>query len=72
MALRRVWLALCCFFLTTVAASAEDWAVSSREGSARTFARGVWAQAKVGDQLTPDILVETAGSLRLARGAQDQ
>ena len=70
MALRRVWLALCCFFLTTVAASAEDWAVSSLEGSARTFARGVWAQAKVGDQLTPDILVETAGSLRLARGAQ--
>ena len=70
MALRRVWLALCCLLLTTVAAAAEDWAVSSLDGSARTFARGDWTQASVGDQLTPDILVESAGRMRLARGGQ--
>jgi hypothetical protein len=56
--------------MTTVAATAEDWAVNSLEGTARTFARGAWEQAKVGDQLTPDILVESAGRMRLARGPQ--
>ena len=70
MTFRRLWLALCCLILTSVAASAEDWTVSTLDGAARTFARGDWAQVSVGDQLTPDILIESAGRMRLARGGQ--
>jgi hypothetical protein len=70
MALRATVLALLGLVFASFAAQAQDWSVRSLDGSARLFAHGEWAPAAVGDPVIPDVLVETAGPMRLARGAQ--